>query len=953
MLMVQRILFAFLLACQAVQAMDYVTTADVDQALQYDSLLPAGPYRKDITPPEQLLGHPLGQRPVSPEELLQAVKTWVKQSPRLKLETYGQTHEGRPLVLVVVTDPARMDQLDAVQQAMQRLHDPEGLSDQEAESLIAQTPAVAWMAYSIHGNESSGSDAALALLYWLAASESKEVEQLLSELVIVVDPSMNPDGRARFVQSMREFAGQQPNVDHQSLQHRGRWPYGRTNHYWFDLNRDFIFGIHPETVGRIRAMNRWRPVFMIDAHEQGAMDTYLFAPPREPINTRVHPRIHRWLNRFSEAQATAFDARAWPYFNGEWFEDLYPGYSSYIQFKGTVHILYEQARLHQDGIRGYNGRLTAYAESVDHQFTSSRVNLETLRKHRKAMLADYLAEKREAISRDGPFAKTAFAVLPSANPARMKRFLHALDLQQFRYGWLDKAITVRKARDTLNRLRERVELPAGTLVIPARQPDARLLMTMLELDTQISPEVLKKEREGIIRDGSSQMYDVTAWNLGMMYDLPLYQIPRALEGKAGPPAAARSPAFDTQALAWIIPNRSDALPVIGARLMQAGVVLRRIAEAGELGGQSFPAGSLAVTRHDQHGEDWLDTVRAVAAESELPFLPTRSGLGAEDLPDIGGERFQLLYPPRIGLLVDEQTDDTDAGAIRWLLDTQLQLRHSLLNLAEVSGLDLRSYNVLLLPQRSGKLRKSTLKVLKTWVEQGGTLIATGRSSGSLLAAGEKWLKTRALPKALDKPQSARNSLHRQWLLQTGVKIDPNILARPWIETVEYPWERGKLSLYSSQQAREKDRWLKRFMPQGAFVAAAADTRHWLADGLEPQLPLLVSRGPVLIPPEEAETVVRLGVLENDSQAAEQALLWTAVPDKQRLRMRLSGLLWPEAALRLAASAWLVREDHGHGQVILFAQPPAFRGSTLAGLRALANAIVLGPGLGTEGEPVLP
>ncbi len=951
--MLKRMLFACLLAGQVAQAMDFVTTQQVDQALRDYPLLPAGPYRQDITPPEQLLGHPLGQRPASPEELMQAVETWVRQSPRLKLETYGQTHEGRPLVLVVATDPTRMDQLDTVQTAMQRLHDPEGLGEREAEQLIEQTPAVAWMAYSIHGNESSGSDAALALLYWLAASESEDVHQLLRELVIVIDPSMNPDGRARFVQSMREFAGRQPNLDHQSLQHQGRWPYGRTNHYWFDLNRDFIFGIHPETVGRIRAMNRWRPVFMIDAHEQGAMDTYLFAPPREPINAQVHPRIHRWLNRFAEEQAAAFDARAWPYFNGEWFEDLYPGYSSYIQFKGTVHILYEQARLHQDGIRGYNGRLTAYAESVDHQFTSSRVNLETLRKHRKAMLADYLAEKREAIRRDGPFAKTSFAVLPSANPARLQRFLHALDLQEFRYGWLNKAVTVRKARDTLGRELDRVELPAGTLVIPARQPDARLLMTMLELDTVIRPEVLKKEREGVIRDGSSQMYDVTAWNLGMMYDLPLLQLPRALEGQAGRPVMAEKAAFDAQALAWIIPNRSDELPVIAARLMQAGVVVRRIAEAGELGGQAFPAGSLAVTRHDQRQPGWEKRVQAEAKTSTLPFLPTHSGLGAEDLPDIGGERFQLLYPPRIGLLVDERTDDTDAGAIRWLLDTQLQLRHSLLNLAEVSALDLRSYNVLLLPQRSGSLPKSTIQALKTWVEQGGTLIASGNSSGSLLAAGEKWLKTRALPKALDKPQSARNSLHRQWLLQTGVNIDAQALSRPWVEPVQYPWERGKLTLYSSTQAREKDRWLKRFMPQGAFVAATADRHHWLADGLEAQLPLLVSRGPVLIPPETAEAVVRLGVLEKDDKVTSQALLWTAVPKQYRLRMRVSGLLWPEASLRLAGSAWLLREGHGMGQVILFAQPPAFRGSTLAGLRALANAIVLGPGLGAQGEPVLP
>ncbi len=929
------------------------TTAQVERALAYGEILPPGPYLDAITRPETLLGHPLGQGPVTPEKIQQAIRTWVQQSPRLKLESYGRTHEGRPLSLVVVTEPERMDSLDRVQAAMHRLHDPRRLTQAEADRLLEQTPAVAWLAYSIHGNESSGADAALALLYWLAASDSEMVHRLLRDTVLIIDPDMNPDGRARFVQSMRQLGGRQPNLDHQALQHTGLWPAGRTNHYGFDLNRDFIYGLQPETQGRVRALRRWRPLFMIDAHEQGNMAYFLFSPPRPPINEWVHPRIQGWLERFAADQAAAFDRRGWPYFNGEWFEDLYPGYSSFIQFTGTLHVLYEQPRFHRDGIRRFNGRISAYAEAVDHQFTSTRVHLETLRRHRKALLQDYLREKRQAVAADGPFARVHFVVTPDANPARLRRLLQVLDLHGLEYGWLPRARVVREARDTLGREHSRLELPAGTLVIPARQPDARLLLAMLELDSRISPQVLQQEREELIRDGSSLMYDVTAWNLGMMFALPLYRIETPVDADDSRPVKPAGPAFDSRALAWILPNTSDDLPAVAARLMQAGIVVRRIDEAGNLGGVAFPAGSLAVNRHDQQQPGWGEELARLVAESPLQVVPVETGLGVGDLPDIGGERFRLLYTPRVGLLVDENTDDNDAGAMRWLLDVRLGLRHSLLHLQRLESLDLRSYNVLLLPARQGALPAEAVKTLETWVKQGGTLISSGSSSAALLKAGGRWLHSRTLPDALDEPDSARRSLHRQWRLQRGVVLDADALARPWVGDVERPWDAGKLPLYSATAAREKDRWLERFMPQGAFVAAWRDERHWLADGLPGQFPLLVAGGPVLIPPEEAQAVVRLGVLEAVEGQPKQPLLWTAVPEGQRLRMRVSGLLWPEAARRLAASAWLVRESHGRGQVVLFSQPPAFRGSFLAGMRMLANAIVLGPGMGSAGEPVYP
>ena len=205
------------------------------------------------------------------------------------------------------------------------------------------------MAYSIHGNESSGADASLALIYQLLASQDSEIESLLDDLVILVDPLMNPDGRARFTKRLQESRSAAPNFDTQSLLHSGSWPFGRTNHYYFDLNRDFYFAVNPESKGRIQAINEWFPQLMIDGHEMGALDTFLMGPPREPLNVNIPTSTRKWSKVFAGDHASAFDDKNWPYYTGEWFEKLYPGYSTVPSTKGRYifymnkHVLQKMA----------------------------------------------------------------------------------------------------------------------------------------------------------------------------------------------------------------------------------------------------------------------------------------------------------------------------------------------------------------------------------------------------------------------------------------------------------------------------------------------------------------------------------------------------------------------------------------------------------------------------------
>ena len=277
-----------------------------------------GNYLSTIDNPNNFLDFNYGERVASPTQISSALLTWAKQSDRLKVVEYAKSHEGRSLYAVFVSSPENIANLESIKSNINKLSDGRNLNDREAKSLIDSLPAVAWMAYSIHGNETSGADAALGIIYHLIASKDPEITSMLSNMVIVIDPMMNPDGRDRFTKSLEQYRGTAPNYDDQSLLHTGDWPYGRTNHYFFDLNRDWIYLTQPETQGRVALINEWRPQILVDGHEMGSQDTFMTGPPREPINKNIDKNLIKWGNVFAKDQANEFDVRGWRFYTGEW-----------------------------------------------------------------------------------------------------------------------------------------------------------------------------------------------------------------------------------------------------------------------------------------------------------------------------------------------------------------------------------------------------------------------------------------------------------------------------------------------------------------------------------------------------------------------------------------------------------------------------------------------------------
>jgi hypothetical protein len=951
--------------------------------LAYDApFFPNAKYDPNVPTPDGVLGFPVGSKPATHAQIEAVFKALAAKSPRCKLFEYGKTHEGRALYYMVIASEANLNRLDSLKTDLAKLADPRQVSREEGDRLAATLPAVAWMAYVIHGDEMSGSDAALAVAYHLAAGADADVTNLLANLVVIIDPLMNPDGRDRFLGMQAQNRTVQPSVDDQSLLHTGVWPRGRMNHYLFDMNRDWIFATQPETRGRLRAVNEWNPHYFMESHEMESQGTFLFLPAREAINLNQPGNVRKWEVEFAKDLATNFDARGWRYYNGEWNDDWYPGYSSsWSALRGAVANLYEQASIGVDAVRREEGTLEPYREAVHKQLVSSMANLTFLARNRPAILADFVAEKRQCVGPDASIPAHTFAVLPSANATRQRRFLDLISLEGFEAYTAGEPFTA-QGQDRLGREIKDMKFPAGTLLIPVRQPQARLLNAMLEFDPHTIPQFLTDERRDLLRFGRSRIYDITGWSLPMLFDVPTFDLPAGLPAEARPklvsfrpPADAPITNSDTSA-AFVIDGADDASVAAAGRLMERGAWVRVADKPFQFDNREFTRGSVLVVRKDNanFAGNLTDVLSNVCAELSLTAIGVRTGYGPGDLPDLGGEHFILLKPPRIAIFGRDPIEAYSYGTAWYLIDHVLGLRASYLDTQNLQNTDLRRYNVLVLPDgATADSLKNDMEPLKDWVNAGGTLVATGSSAAVFAREKDGLGGTRLLPDVLGKMDDYRQSVVREW---EGRQTTPDP-AKVWAFSppaeVIYPWQIGE----SDDKAKEddlkrRDSWRAIFMPAGALLAGRVDDRSWLTAGCGEYVPLIYSGKTILLAPPTVQAPVRLGFFnpvppkppqaaapaagtdskEKKKDDTKPAPGWTIAPPGFEMRLRMSGLLWPEAADRLANAAYMTRESVGAGQLILFASDPAFRGAALGTSRIFANAITLGPGLGAS-EPIKP
>jgi len=904
---------------------------------------PGADHDPAIPTPDSILGQPHGSRLSHHDEVLACFRAWAEASPRVVVESHGRTHEGRELIHAIVTAPANHARLDAIRADLARLHDPRGLDEEEAGRILERTPPVAWMGYSIHGDELSGSDGALALGYHLAASRDADVERLLERVVVVIDPVMNPDGRERIIGMVEQATGYTPNLDYDDM-HRGRWPYGRGNHYLFDMNRDWMGGTQPETRGRWRAVLSFHPQLFVDAHEMGSQETFLFYPQAEPLNPHLPPRLIAWQRAYAEEAAKDFDAQGWTYYTREWADGWAPFYSdSWGSLAGGTGILYEQARTLGSALRRASGTVLTYREAVHHQAVASLANLRVLSERRDEVLGDYLAAARETVAADTPGNDRLFVVRPRPGSDREERLVRALRGQEIE---VFRATADFQGTNAVGARGERLgtaAFPAGSLLVPARQPMGRMVRAYLELDTRLDDDALLLERRDLEQKGTSRIYDSTSWSLAHALDLDGWWIdavevpsepcePREADG-----TAVLGEAGATGAVAWAVDGTPDASVAFAARALDAGLQVHLSDEPFTAAGRELPPGSLVVRRNENEGTPEEIEQRVVAAARGAGIaevLRASTSLSPDEGADLGGGHFTLLVRPRAALLSNAPVAPDSYGHLWYLLDHELGVSCSVLDAQAFAWADLRRYNVLVLPPSWGGIRavlEARKDDLASWVSAGGTLIACEDAAAALTKGRLGLSQVTLRADALEDLEAFGDAVQRE-LGAREVAVDP---AEVWGDAppaeAEEPGEAAEPDDDDAEEEasddvdEERERWARLFAPRGATVRGLVRPRSWMAAGTGEELPVDVTGPDVFLARSPVQTIVRLA------------------PE----RLRLSGLLWPEARERLAGSAWCTVERSGNGQIVLFAALPGYRGHHAATGRLFANAVVYGPGCGAS------
>ena len=981
------------LAVAAALSAEAATVAPANESVSYERLVPGWRFDPAIPTQETVLGVRPGARPIRHDELMRYVAAVAAASKRVKVMPFATTWEGRDLVVIAVSDEATIGSLEAFKADHAKLMDPRQRAAGDDALAAADAKAVAWMAYGIHGDELSSTDAAAALLYLLAAGEDETARKIRRELVVLIDPCENPDGRDRFLAQLRSFAHASPSADPEDLSHTAIWPWGRVNHYLFDMNRDWINLVQPES-RRVVEIARWLPQLMVDSHEMGAGDTYLFSPARPPFNPFLPSNYLAWARRYAGDQAKALDAKGYPYYRGEWADEFFPGYgSSWAMYQGAVGILYEMSGTDGTLVRKPSGDVRTYGQAVEHQVASSIANLRTLSENRKDAIIATIATRRDGIRRGAAGPLRAWVFPATGDPDRLKHLVRILREQGIDVYENDAEVKAAGLRDAATGDTVALALPPGSVMVPMDQPAWALARTVLDPHVPMEASFLKDERESIELGRGTRIYDTTGWSIPLAFGLPAYWTGTkpggswALSRDAAPPAAPAATAT-SNTLGWVVDGGTDAAALAVANLLAAGVTLRLAEKPFKVEGVAHGPGAILI-RKGENGPE-VDRVVQVATSSRSVAVQRVATVLADEGADLGGNYFHTLVVPRVGVFTGPLVASSDYGWIWHLLDTQVGWRFTAIDLANFSSIDLRRYNVLVLPAPGvaeaalrAILGKDGLEALKQWVEAGGTLIGVGGGATFLADKDTALTKTRLRSQAQDVAPSPVWSLTASDALRAGPtqgtgiatwELEPVLAgdaaskgeskvvrpapptarspydvapvigpgARPFVEGVDLgtpllgkPLELDawlKPALPPGQREpkdddrKRADERLRKFSPQGALLRIDLANDDWMTWGLPSDLTAWIGADDALIARPPARVVAS----------------FPGVDTIQR-----GGLLWPEAAARLARTAYTVRERLGRGQVILFLDHPDFRGWMLGTRRLFLNALLYGPGLGAE------
>lgn len=923
----------------------------VAQSEQKFDFYTRGDYRPEVPRPQSILRYDVGDHHTTYAQMEQVITAIARTTAdRVKIYEIGTTNEHRMQYLVAISAPENIARIDEIRGNVARLTDPRKTSASDARAIAETTPAIAWMAYTIHGNESSSFEAMMQVIYQLAASNEPATLDILKNTVVLVLTGENPDGHERFATWYNSVAIGSP--DRFAVEHREPWSiFGRLNHYRFNLNRDTLAMTQKETRNMIAAYNQWNPQLAVDHHGQPSQ--FFFPPVALPINPNLpQPMYNNWLEKYGRANAAAFDKNNWDYYVRDVFDAFFMGYwDTYPSVNGAIGMTFETDGGGFKGLRWTrdDGTIVTFRSSIAKHFVASMTTLETTAKNKTDRLMDFYNFRANALNDHSKGKMKRIVILPESDRGKAAELIAVLRRSKIEVKQARASFTTASAHTYMEKDSKPVSktFPAGAYIVDLDQPQRILIKSILEPDTPqdqafVDDNMARFRRNQMRGKGQQKedygFYDLTAWSLPLAFGVEAWWTEDTANVASDPVTDqfaaddARRGAVNGRAqVAYIIPYNSDAAGAMAMKLVQKGF---RVAVANRklnAGGRNWDSGTFVV-RVSRNPDTIHETISTFAREMGVNVVAVNSGFSDEGDTSIGGEAVNSLQRARIAVAIDDGLDVESFGSIWWTFD-QYGIEFTPMTIANIRGGGLKEYNVLILPDGSAgrymaAFGQGGVTRLKEWVSNGGTLI-TIRGASVFAALKDVALTSSKLVGSEDDDQKGKTSEEKTETAATPSPAPSRAEKRPTPTPTPEPIieprsERSPLldsSLPPIASPSADANKVPEFLP-GSIMRATVDRTVYLNYGVsQDEIPVLLASG----------------FFFRYSKEGSNALVFDAAPKKP---LTVSGFVWEgNTENLLKGTAYLMDEKMGQGHVILFAEDPFYRGLFRSVTRQFFNSVL--------------
>jgi hypothetical protein len=672
-----------------------------------------------VPTPDQFLGYPLGTQFTPHYKVLDYFKQVAATAKNVKLEQYGATYEGRPLMMAIVATAENIARLDKIRQQsldMSNAKDNGG----------GNQPVIVWLSYNVHGNEAVSTEASMKVLYELVNNGNAQTQEWLKNTVIIIDPCLNPDGRERYVNFYNSTRGAKPNVSPYAREHNEPWPGGRANHYYFDLNRDWAWQTQKESQQRVAKYNEWMPQIHVDFHEQEIEAPYYFAPAAEPFHDAITPWPRQLQVMIGKNNAKYFDQEGWLYFTRERFDLFYPSYGdTYPMYNGALGMTYEQGGSGRAGVAVLkrDGDTLTLIDRIAHHFTTSLSTIEVASQNAPKIISEYSSYFNAALKAPQGGYK-AYVVKAGGNTEKLNTLAELLRKNNIAFGFGANTGSG-SGFNYFTGKTESFTIDKEDLVISAYQPHSNMLRVLFEPVSHLTDSVT---------------YDITAWALPYAYGLTSYAVKQPLTPSANAPVVRNNTPLSAQKpYAYLAQWNSLRDVKFLSALLQNDIKVRFTETPFSVGGKDFPVGTLIITRsgNTSKGDQFDQYITTQANRFKITLDAVSSGF-VDKGTDFGSDKIRFIRKPRVALLSGNGISSLGMGEVWHFFEQQLDFPITVVNERNTDDIDWEQTDVLILTDGNYKLfsDKAATDRLKEWVSNGGRLIAMEGAAAQV--AGAEW-----------------------------------------------------------------------------------------------------------------------------------------------------------------------------------------------------------------------